>query len=232
MSASNLRSFARYLTLLQTASQTAFADAPVGYDRTVWDTWQISIDAATAEAPLAAKLMGILGWLAPEACQLTWLTDLATDPYLDATPDDIIEALEQLDRYSLIATNGTTVDTPRSPCCTINGRLLRLRRLPRGLSSLCLRLTWSTRCSIKPVCLTGRPTCGGFSTTARPHDSTVAIPWEPLRCSKLLACSPNNTSVTSTRTRSQHAAILRARTGRRAGSPKPSSCKNRSSRTG
>ena len=66
MSASNLRSFARYLTLLQTASQTAFADAPVGYDRTVWDTWQISIDAATAEAPLAAKLMGILGCLAPK----------------------------------------------------------------------------------------------------------------------------------------------------------------------
>ena len=83
---------------------TAFPDTtgPLDRDDTAETTWQISIDAATLEAPAARQVMAILGHLAPDPLPITWLTDTADDPYLDTTPEAIGDALDALYGYSLV----------------------------------------------------------------------------------------------------------------------------------
>lgn len=114
---STFNTWARYLGLLDDVSKNPFPDgtAPLGYERTTWDTIQISIDAATTIAPLAERVWQILGWLAPEALPVEWLTAIADHDFLATTPDTIIDALAALERFSLISTNGTTESSKPPP---------------------------------------------------------------------------------------------------------------------
>jgi hypothetical protein len=132
VAASKTNTFARYLRLLDDASKNPFPDdtIPLDYERTTWDTWQVSIDAATAKAPLATKILAALSWIAPEGLSLAWLTAAANDEYVighpsgaddaaaDESPNDddteaVLEAVAALNQFSLVATDGHTIDIHR-----------------------------------------------------------------------------------------------------------------------
>ncbi len=132
VAASNVNTFARYLSLLDDASKNPFPDEtiPLDYERTTWDTWQVSVDAAAAKAPLAPKILAALAWIAPEGLPNEWLTAAANDQYLtghpseidddaaDGSPTDddteaVFEAIAALNQFSLVATDGATIDIHR-----------------------------------------------------------------------------------------------------------------------
>lgn len=107
------RRFSRYLELLDDASKEPFPDGtrPLGYDATAVTTWRVSIEAAAVDAPLAAKLMQVLGFFAPDALPLEWLADKAVvqDPLLKCTADQVTDALVALHDYSLVQLGSDTL---------------------------------------------------------------------------------------------------------------------------
>jgi tetratricopeptide (TPR) repeat protein len=111
------RRFARYVELFDDASQDPFPEGtrPIGYEATGWTTWRVSIDAATTEAPLAAKVMGALGYVAPDELPLEYLLNdtMAADGYLAAGVDEVEAALVALHNYSLIELADTTLSVHR-----------------------------------------------------------------------------------------------------------------------
>lgn len=99
------RRFLRWVELYDEAAEKAFPDGtrPVGYEHTAATAWRISIAAAAERSPLAPRLLGAVGHLAPEDIAIQWLRDAAGDPYLDgATPDDVDAAVDALDDYDLV----------------------------------------------------------------------------------------------------------------------------------
>jgi tetratricopeptide (TPR) repeat protein len=107
------RQFSRYLELLDDASKEPFPDGtrPLGYDATAVTTWRVSIEAAAVDAPLAAKLMQVLGFFAPHPLPLEWLVDKAVvqDPLLNCTADQVTDALVALHDYSLAQLGSDTL---------------------------------------------------------------------------------------------------------------------------
>ena len=100
------RSFSRYVELYDDMSRDPFPDGtqPHGYEATALTTWRVSIDAATAEVPVAERLTWVLGYFAPDNIPLRYLQtgDLAADAYLETTTDVVDDALVALHDYSLI----------------------------------------------------------------------------------------------------------------------------------
>jgi hypothetical protein len=112
---SKLNTYSRFLVLVDDASRNPYPDdtVPLGYERTTWDTWQVSIAAATAEAPLADKVLRIAGWLASDGIRVEWLESFASDEFLASTPEEVRTALAALEGYSLLQTDGLVLAVHR-----------------------------------------------------------------------------------------------------------------------
>jgi tetratricopeptide (TPR) repeat protein len=98
------RRFDDFARLFDDAARDPFPrrTRPLDYEETASTTWQVSITAASDEAPIAERLMFALVSFAPEDLPCQWLRDRADDPYLTADVDEVDEALEALHGYSLI----------------------------------------------------------------------------------------------------------------------------------
>jgi tetratricopeptide (TPR) repeat protein len=111
------RRFSRYLQLLNDVSKEPFPHEtrPLGYTATAASTWRISIEAAVAEAPVAEKLMNVLGFFAPEALPVKWLVDeaIAGSEILHCTTEQIDDALVALNDYSLLQLGSDTLSIHR-----------------------------------------------------------------------------------------------------------------------
>ena len=103
--------FADYLALLEDLpSQDLFDTNPeIFYQHTVAATWNTSITAAQAQAPLARRALEMAAFLAPEAIPRPFFTVLSAESALGRK--QVADALAALHRYSLaaIADNGATV---------------------------------------------------------------------------------------------------------------------------
>lgn len=76
---------------------------PIGYEHTVATTWQVSVAAATQEAPQAGHLLAVLSFLAPTELPCAWLRDRAGHPFLEAADETAIDAaLVALHSYALV----------------------------------------------------------------------------------------------------------------------------------
>jgi len=105
------RRFSHYVDLFDSVSGEPFPDGtrPLGYEHTAATAWRVSIDAATAEAPCAARLLGVLGFLGPDDLPCGWVRALAEagDAYLDATAADVDAGFAALHGYSLAEVSGS-----------------------------------------------------------------------------------------------------------------------------
>ena len=105
------RRFRRYVELFDDAAAEPFpaGTRPVGYEHTAATAWRVSIDAATAEAPCAGRLLAVLGFLGPDDLPCVWMRDLADagDIYLSATGVEVDEGFAALHGYSLAEVSAT-----------------------------------------------------------------------------------------------------------------------------
>jgi len=111
---SPLRSFGRYLTLLDDAGFDPFANGqPLDYAATATTTWQISIDAAGRRVPLAPRVMAAFGYLAAATIPLPFFIDTADHPFLASTAGEVTAAIEELYVYSLVSIDGSSLGVHR-----------------------------------------------------------------------------------------------------------------------
>ena len=105
------RRFSHYVDLFDSVSGEPFPDGtrPLGYEHTAATAWRVSIDAANAEAPCAARLLGVLGFLGPDDLPCGWVRALAEagDAYLDATEAAVDAGFAVLHGYSLAEVSGS-----------------------------------------------------------------------------------------------------------------------------
>jgi hypothetical protein len=95
-------SFEDYLDLLvQLPASTLFDTSPEAfYEQTVASTWQVSIKAANADAPLAASVLAMAAHFAPEAIPKS-LFGMLIDTSAAAERKRLCDALNALHRFSL-----------------------------------------------------------------------------------------------------------------------------------
>ncbi|MBO0732126.1 MAG: hypothetical protein J2P57_22890, partial [Acidimicrobiaceae bacterium] len=87
--------------LLDTASLTGSAE------RAVARVWQLTMTVIGERSPIAARLLGVLAWMAPDDLPRDVLSPLADDPI------DIDDALALLASYSMITLSDATVSVHR-----------------------------------------------------------------------------------------------------------------------
>jgi tetratricopeptide (TPR) repeat protein len=152
------RRYDQFVVLYDDAATDPFPDdtRPTGYHRTATTTWRVSIAAVTAAAPLAARILALLAFLAPEPLPCEWLRAIASDRYFAATrrwlrwlrrrqPADVAaiqDALDALHRYSLatISPDDTiavhrviqSVTRPTAPPGAIDAAIRLLRKHSPG----------------------------------------------------------------------------------------------------
>ncbi|HEY1282290.1 MAG TPA: FxSxx-COOH system tetratricopeptide repeat protein [Acidimicrobiales bacterium] len=117
------RTWPAYLALFDQKSTNPYPDntRPVGYEATAYTTWQVSIAAASATAPLAGRLLAACGFLAPDAIPINLFTDpdpdpdpdTAATPYLDGTVADVYAGFDALYDYALATPHGDTLSVHR-----------------------------------------------------------------------------------------------------------------------
>ncbi|MEZ5258498.1 MAG: NB-ARC domain-containing protein, partial [Ilumatobacteraceae bacterium] len=117
---STLRSFGEYLDLLRDVRDNPFPDGtvPLGYERTMWETIQISVDASERDSAGAGEVWQLLGWFASEAIPIAWLAEGGA-PLVEKAAElrRLRQAVEALATYSLVrvrpSEDGGEVDVHR-----------------------------------------------------------------------------------------------------------------------
>lgn len=86
----------RYLELLAAYPEEVFAQSAEGTDRarTVARVWRVSLDRL-ADTPLAGRILGVVGWWAPEGIPRAYLEAMGT-------PVEVTEAVRRLAAHSLV----------------------------------------------------------------------------------------------------------------------------------
>jgi tetratricopeptide (TPR) repeat protein len=115
VASSGLNTFGRYLTLLNDVTKNPFPDGtvPLDYERSTWDSIQISVNAAAQRSPHADRLLCVTGWLAPDDIPVAWLTAAADEAYLDIDEESAIDALQALEQFSLVTIDGDHLNVHR-----------------------------------------------------------------------------------------------------------------------
>jgi tetratricopeptide (TPR) repeat protein len=96
--------FADYLEFLEElpAAEVFASDPEAGHEQTVASTWRPSIDAATRAAPLAASILDVAAYLAPEQIPRELFEPLAERPGTVRGRKEVADAINALHRYSLV----------------------------------------------------------------------------------------------------------------------------------
>jgi len=86
----------RYLELLGAYPEEVFAQSAEGtdQDRTVARVWRVSLDRL-ADTPLAGRILGVVGWWAPEGIPRSYLEPMGS-------PLEVTEAVRRLAAHSLV----------------------------------------------------------------------------------------------------------------------------------
>lgn len=98
----------RYLELLAAYPESVFAQSAEGTDRarTVARVWRVSLDRL-ADTPLAGRILGVVGWWAPEGIPRAYLEAMGT-------PVEVTEAVRRLAAHSLVKVHdGDTISVHR-----------------------------------------------------------------------------------------------------------------------
>ena len=108
-------SFADYHELLDALpAAEMFDERPeASYEQTVAATWQVSIDAASAQAPHAQAILAAAAYLAPEGIPVELLESLLDDATDPRQRKPLRDGLNALARYSLAAVDGAQVSVHR-----------------------------------------------------------------------------------------------------------------------
>ena len=108
-------SFDDYLGLLGALPVTElFDDHPeASYAQTVASTWQVSIQAAEREAPLAHQVLAMAAYLAPDAIPRELFEVLLDDASSAAALKQLLDAFNALHRLSLIEVDEAGVNVHR-----------------------------------------------------------------------------------------------------------------------
>jgi len=106
--------FEEYLGLLELPAAEMFDASPgVFYEQTVASTWQVSIEAAAAAAPLARPVLAMAAYLAPEKIP-TVLFEVLIDDATDLRQRKrLIDGLHALHRFSLAEVQDGSLDVHR-----------------------------------------------------------------------------------------------------------------------
>jgi tetratricopeptide (TPR) repeat protein len=107
--------FSAYQELLSDLPATAVfeSDPEAAYRETVATTWKVSIDAATQRAALAAPVLQMAAYLAPDAIPIALFDSLLDDPADLAQSKRVKDAVRALARYSLIDVAGDLIAVHR-----------------------------------------------------------------------------------------------------------------------
>ena len=102
-------SFDAYRTRLTSRFDRYATDAGEGgqSQRTIGRVWQVTIDAVTARSALAARVLAVLGWLAPDGLPVDVLHPLAEDAA------DVDDAVTVLASYNMIQTAAGVIGVHR-----------------------------------------------------------------------------------------------------------------------
>jgi tetratricopeptide (TPR) repeat protein len=108
-------SFDEYLQLLGALpAAELFDDHPeVSYTQTVASTWQVSIQAAEREAPLAPHVLAMAAYLAPDAIPRELFEVLLDDASIAPARKRLLDAFNELHQLSLAYINDATVSVHR-----------------------------------------------------------------------------------------------------------------------
>jgi tetratricopeptide (TPR) repeat protein len=107
-------SFAQYLTLLRDLTTSdLFTDSGVFYEQRITATWRISINKASAQAPLASKIMGLAARLGPDAIPVEFFSALLNDPADARQKKDLLDGLAALHSLSLVTIGDGLVSVHR-----------------------------------------------------------------------------------------------------------------------
>jgi tetratricopeptide (TPR) repeat protein len=108
-------SFDEYLELLEALPAVElFDDSPeVSYTQTVASTWQVSIEAAEREAPLARQVLAMAAYLAPDAIPRELFEVLLDDARAAAARKRLLDAFRALHQFSLVHIDEATVSVHR-----------------------------------------------------------------------------------------------------------------------
>lgn len=107
--------FADYLDLLQNlpAQEVFETNLDAFYEQTVASTWQLSVSAAGAEAPLAPLALSVAAYLAPTEIPRSLFDRLTPEPSRPQGRKQVLDALAALHRYSLMDARGERIDVHR-----------------------------------------------------------------------------------------------------------------------
>jgi hypothetical protein len=121
-------SFGEYLQLLEALpAAELFDDHPeVFYAQTVASTWQVSIQAAEREAPLARKVLAMAAHLAPDAIPRELFEVLLDDASTAAARKRLLDAFKRC--TSSAWRTSMTRCSASTGCCTDDPRRLGRRR--------------------------------------------------------------------------------------------------------
>ncbi len=108
-------SFADYLELLGVLPAADLFDShpEASYEQTVASTWQVSIEVAERQAPLAGRVLTMAAYLAPDAIPRNLFEVLLDDPATALGRKRLADALNALHRLSLAEVDRATVSVHR-----------------------------------------------------------------------------------------------------------------------
>jgi DNA-binding SARP family transcriptional activator len=129
-------SLAEYLRLFQLRrDQLLMRGAPSNHRETVSTTWQIVFDRVLARSPVAARVLEVSAFLAPDAIPLDWLTAICTGPDAEL---EFADAVAELLRYSLVDRGEGTLRVHRLVQTVVRARLTSDERVARAAAAVAL----------------------------------------------------------------------------------------------
>lgn len=129
-------SLAEYLRLFHhRRDQLLMRGAPSNHRETVSTTWQIVFDRVLARSLVAARVLEVSAFLAPDAIPLGWLTEICEGPDAEL---EFADAVAELLRYSLVDRGEGTLRVHRLVQTVVRARLSPDERVARAADAVAL----------------------------------------------------------------------------------------------